>query len=188
MDWDHIPRVRIAAALLRAGEVVAYPTEAVWGLGCDPLNGAAVSRILDLKGRALDKGLILIAANAKQLLPFIDRLDDRALASLGGQRPVPTTWLVPASLRVPHWLTGGRRTIAVRVTGHPVAAALCRVFGGPIVSTSANPQGMPPARSGLKVRQYFRQGSVHILAGALGRAARPSEIRDLATGNVIREG
>ena len=188
VNWELTPRLRIAAAMLRAGEVVAYPTEAVWGLGCDPLNEQAVARILELKGRAMAKGLILIAASTGQLTPFVAALRPEERARLEEERAVPTTWLVPASRRAPDWLTGGRDSIAVRITRHPVAAALCRVFGGPVVSTSANPGGMAPAKTALRVRHYFRSEGLYILAGPLGGANRPSEIRDLRSGDIIRPG
>jgi len=188
VNWERNPRIRIAAALLRCGEVVAYPTEAVWGLGCDPGNHEAVDRVLAIKGRAATKGLILIAASPGQLLPYLDELAQDELARLAEVRAVATTWVVPASRHAPPWVTGGRATIAVRVTRHPLAAALCRVFGGPLVSTSANPQGKPPARTALKVRQYFRGAPVHVVPGPLGGASQPSEIRNLHSGDVLRPG
>ena len=188
MNWEHNPRIRIAAALLRCGEVVAYPTEAVWGLGCDPGNVGAVDRVLAVKGRAAAKGLILIAASSAQLLPYLGELSPDEVLRLGEARPVATTWVVPASRHAPPWVTGGRATIAVRVIRHPLAAALCRAFGGPLVSTSANPQGKPPARTALKVRQYFRGAHLHVVPGPLGGASQPSEIRDLHSGDVLRPG
>lgn len=188
VNWEHNPRIRIAARLLRAGEVIAYPTEAVWGLGCDPGNRAAVERILTLKHRAETKGLILIAANAFQLRPYVGELSAEEFSCLEEARAVPTTWVVPAAVKAPRWLTGGRTTIAVRVTRHPVAAALCLAFGGALVSTSANPQGKPPARTPLKIRQYFRGGQVYSVPGPLGGASKPSEIRDLRSGNILRPG
>lgn len=188
MNWEQNQRIRIAAKLLHHGEVIAYPTEAVWGLGCDPLNQAAVTSILDLKGRAQSKGLILIAASALQLRPYLGDVRQEDIDRLTEVRAVPTTWVVPASRHTPHWLTGGRDTLAVRVTTHPLAAALCRVFGGPLVSTSANPQGKPPAKTAFKVRQYFRDAPVCIVPGALGGAVKPSEIRDLRNGSILRPG
>jgi L-threonylcarbamoyladenylate synthase len=188
VNWEQNQRIRIAARLLRNGEVIAYPTEAVWGLGCDPLNQSAVARILALKGRAQSKGLILIAASAAQILPYLGRLCDGDVDRLTAPRAVPTTWVVPAARQVPQWLTGGRETLAVRITTHPMAAALCRVFGGPLVSTSANPQGKPPAKTAFKVRQYFRDAPVCIVPGALGGAVKPSEIRDLRNGSILRPG
>jgi L-threonylcarbamoyladenylate synthase len=188
VNWKQNLRVQIAARLLARGEVIAYPTEAVWGLGCDPMARDAVAALLALKQRPEAKGLILIAARPEQLLPFIGDLSSDELARLASAGPVPTTWVVPASDLVPSWLNGGRSTLAVRVTRHPLAAALCAAFGGPIVSTSANPQGKPPAKTALKVRCYFPADSVHVVAGPLGKAAKPSEIRDLRSGEILRPG
>ena len=167
--------------------MIAYPTEAVWGLGCDPRNPAAVAQVLTLKQRAAAKGVILIAASAEQLAPYLGPLPETARQRLAQRRPVPTTWVVPAAPLAPAWITGGRDTLAVRITDHPLAANLCRAFGGPVVSTSANPGGKPPARSALRVRGYFAD-QVYIVPGPLGGAAKPSEIRHLLSGDVLRAG
>lgn len=182
------PRIRLAARALRAGGVVAYPTEAVWGLGCDPDDEAAVARVLALKGRAPDKGLILVAAEPAMLRPYLRGLGRRDLARMAATWPGPVTWLVPDNGRASPLVTGGRGTLAVRVTAHPVAAALSRAFGGAIVSTSANPQGLPPAVRLREVKAYFGAGVDHCTPGRVGLRRRPSEIRDLRTGAVIRPG
>jgi len=186
--WTRHYRIRRAARAIAAGGVVAYPTEAVWGLGCDPLSRDAVMEVLELKGRQVTKGVILIAADLDQLLPFIGTLDaaERQRLAVAGDRAV--TWVVPASAQAPAWVTGGRDTIAVRITRHPVAAALCCVVGTALVSTSANPQGHLPARSAMKVHQYFHGRLADITPGAVGRAAKPSEIRDIRTGHILRSG
>lgn len=188
MNWDKNPRIRLAASALHCGEIIAYPTEAVWGLGCNSLDQLAVTKLLALKSRQEAKGLILIAASATQLLPYIHGLSDEEIQRLSSVTQVPTTWIVPVSQWVPRWITGGRDTIAVRVTRHPLAAALCRVFGGPVVSTSANPQGKPPAKYAYKVRRYFRHRQVYLVPGPLGGANKPSEIRDLRSGEILRPG
>lgn len=188
MNWDLSPRIRIAARLILSGEVVAYPTEAVWGLGCDPMNAEAVEHLLWLKKRPIEKGLIVIAANADQLRPYLGAISADELRRLSEATPTPTTWVVPTSPLVPKWVTGGRKTLAVRVTRHRLAAALCRQVGGPIISTSANPQGRPPAKSAMKVHGYFRNEQVYVVPGPLGKAGKPSEIRDLRSGEVLRSG
>jgi L-threonylcarbamoyladenylate synthase len=165
--------------------VVAYPTEAVWGLGADPLNRDAVEEILRLKQRSVDKGLILVAASTEQLNFLLEHLSPAQRAVLTASWPGPRTWLVPHQQRVPPWICGKFDTVAVRVSAHPVVTALCQVFGGPIVSTSANPQGLPPARYGYRARQYFAD-AVFYAPGQVDRTARPSEIRDLRTGQIIR--
>lgn len=178
--------LRRALHVLRQGGVIAYPTEAVYGLGCDPLDGAAVQRLLELKGRLLHKGLILIAAELSQLLPLIQPPSADRLQLLRESWPGPVTWVVAARPELPFWLRGNHTTVAVRVTGHPLAAALCRAFGGALVSTSANPAGLPPARSPLAVRRYFGGRVNQILHGATGGLRRPTEIRSLADGRVLR--
>lgn len=180
-------RLNHAARLLRRGGILAYPTEAVHGLGCDPWNGAAVGRLLAMKDRAPDKGLILIAAEFSQLRPFVLDLPEERMAEILATWPGPHTWLLPARPEVPSWLTGRFDTLAVRVTAHPLAAALCRAYGGAIVSTSANRAARPPARTPWRVRLALAPHRPDaILGGACGGASRPSTIRDGRTGRVLR--
>ena len=187
-NWSINPRIRIAAQHLRQGGVVAYPTEAVWGLGCNPFDEEAVGRILELKDRPVEKGLIVIAADLAQIEPFIYHLDDLQRQRLKNTWPGPVTWLVPVNDMIPYWLSGQFPTIALRVTAHPVAAGLCRAFGGPLVSTSCNPQGRNPARTIHEVQRYFGGELEAITSGQVGKQANPSEIRDLLSGRVVRPG
>ena len=177
-----------AAQCLREGRVVAYPTEAVYGLGCDPSNQTAVQRILELKARPASAGLILISDRFDYFEPFVGPLEpaqlDRALATWPG----PVTWLFPRGQGVPDWLAGSHGTVALRLTAHPVCRALCAAFGGAIVSTSANPRSAEPARTAECVAEYFGDALCGIVEGHLGDEQRPSEIRDLASGRVLREG
>lgn len=177
-----------AAALLRRGGVVAYPTEAVWGLGCDPFDEAAVLRLLAIKQRPVDKGVILIAG---ALAHFDGLLDWEALQPAQRQAvldswPGPNTWIVPTTARVPRWITGSHDGVAVRVSAHPDVIALCAAFGGPLVSTSANLAGEPPAfsREALDARVLARVDGVG--AGETGGLASPTAIRDARTGARIR--
>lgn len=188
IDWSRNPRIQYAAKVMRRGGVAAYPTEAVWGLGCNPFDYIAVERLLALKDRPVGKGLILLAADIQQLEPFIDHLDDLQRQRLKNSWPGPVTWLVPDNGRAPNWITGDFSTLALRVTDHPLAAGLCRAYGGPIVSTSANPQGMAPARDPLTVRRYFGQQLDVITNGQVGKRNNPSEIRDLLSGKIHRPG
>ncbi len=181
-------RLKQAARELREGGVIAYPTEAVYGLGCDPLNAQAVLRLLALKNRPMEKGLILIASDFQQLTPFVCPLDPIIMDKINSTWPGPVTWLLPTKPETPAWLRGAHDTLAVRVTAHPQAAALCRAFGGAIVSTSANPGGRKPARNALQVRGYFGDTIDCILSGAVDPRRKPSEIRDAATGKVVRPG
>lgn len=175
-----------AVRTLHEGGIVAYPTEAVFGLGCDPLNPRAVLRLLELKQRPLAKGLILIAADIEQLTPFMAPLSTEDRARLEASWPGPSTWLVPARPETPAWLRGAHHTIAVRVTAHPLARTLCLAAGRAIVSTSANPAGRPPARTVLQVRRYFGDRFDAIVPGLLGNEPRPTAIRDLRTGETLR--
>lgn len=175
-----------ARRCFEAGGIIAYPTEAVYGLGCDPLDPYAVQRLLRLKQRPLEKGLILIAADYSQLRPYISPLDSEVMAPVLASWPGPHTWILPAAPGLPDWLSGGRDSIAVRVTRHPLTAQLCRYAGSPLVSTSANPSGHRPATTPLTVRRYFPQGIDLLLHGPLGGLSRPSQIHDARSGQTLR--
>lgn len=179
-------RLRLAADVMARGGVLAYPTEAVYGLGCDPWNQAAVTRLLAIKRRDPSKGLILIAANPEQLSPFVQWLDPGPMTEILASWPGPNTWLLPVGKQTPNWLNGRFDTLAVRVTAHPMAAGLCHAYGGAIVSTSANVADRPPARTAFQVRLWLPKGPDFILAGACGGAGRPSTIRDGRTGLMLR--
>ena len=177
-----------AAQCLRDGEIIAYPTEAVYGLGCDPGNERAVRRLLALKDRPAEAGLILIADVFEYFQPFIQPLSDEQKERAMSRWPGPVTWLIPKHENVPDWLAGEHETIALRLTAHPVCRALCAAFSGAIVSTSANPGRIEPARSKAQVEQYFGSALGGIVEGELGGQSSPSEIRDLVSGRVLREG
>lgn len=181
------PRLRHAAAVLHAGGVIAYPTEGVFGLGCRPDDGGAVQRLLELKQRPVSAGLILIAASLEQLTDWIEP-SSRELREIATPRSGPLTWLVTAGPLTPPWITGGRTTVAVRITRHAVAAGLCLASGLPLVSTSANRRGKPPARSALGARLRFGRSLDLVVGGATGGATGPTEIRDAASGRVVRTG
>jgi L-threonylcarbamoyladenylate synthase len=178
--------VQRAARVLHSGGVIAYPTEAVWGLGCDPHNENAVAQLLALKQRDWRKGVILIAADVTQLAPYLRGLPAETLAQLQHSWPGPHTWLVPNNGAAPAWVTGGRNTLAVRVTAHPIAAALCKQFGGAVVSTSANRAGKKPARSVFDVRCSFGDSIDAVVPGKLGGLQNPTQIRDVMTGEICR--
>lgn len=187
-EWSLNPRVQFAARQMRLGGVVAYPTEAVWGLGCNPFDEFAVMHLLELKERPVEKGVILLAAHIRMFEPLLKDLDDLQRQRLKNSWPGPYTWLVPNNGLVPSWITGSFASVALRVTDHPVAAGLSRAFGGPIVSTSCNPAGQEPARSIDQVRRYFGNQLNAITSGQVGHRATPSEIRDLVTGQIVRPG
>lgn len=170
---------------LRRGGVIAYPTEAVWGLGCDPNDAAAVGKLLALKKRPISKGLIVIASHFEDIEHWLEPLSEKVENRAHHTWPGPTTWLWPATADAPPWITGGQRRIAVRITRHPVAAELCATFG-PLVSTSANRSGQAPARNITEVRLRFGDDIDAVVTGAVGRNPRPTVIRDLVSGRTVR--
>jgi L-threonylcarbamoyladenylate synthase len=173
------------AAYLKSGGVIAYPTESCYGLGCDPRNPRALKHLIRLKGRSAAKGLLLIADHLKRLQPFIRSLRASDRERIQRTWPGPVTWVVPASSACSPLLTGGRATIAVRVTAHPVAAQLCRSLGMALVSTSANKSGKKPAKTAAECRRIFG-ARVRVIAGRIGQRRRPSTLIDLATGTILR--
>ena len=181
------PDIAGTVAALRAGGVVAYPTEAVWGLGCDPFDQAAVERLLAIKQRPVDKGLILVAASPAQLdgLADWDALPPERRDAVLASWPGPNTWIVPATPRVPRWITGGHESVALRVSAHPVVAALCAAFG-PVTSTSANLAGEPPARRQADLDPRLVAMLDAVCPGETGALASPTQIRDARDGTVLR--
>lgn len=186
LDMAAINRGHVA---LSAGKVIAYPTESVWGLGCDPWDERAVMTLLHLKQRPVAKGLILIAASIAQIEPFLAGLTpdqrDTVIATWTDPSAPASTWLVPLTPDIPTWISGAHDRVAVRVTRHIEAQALCRAFGRPIVSTSANPSGDPAALDAETVTRYFGD-QVQIVPGPTSGAQQPSIIRDAITGEVLR--
>jgi len=178
--------LRIAARALHDGGIVAYPTEGVFGLGCDPLNPDAVDRLLQLKGRPANKGLILLGSSFRQIAPYVAEPGAEQMKRVVKTWPGPHTWVFDAADDTPWWITGGRETVAVRVTAHPEAAALCEAFGGAIISTSANRAGMPPARTPLAIRHQLPGEIAVTLHGNLGGLNRPTTIQDARTGRTLR--
>lgn len=179
-------QIQRAAAALREGGVVGYPTEAVWGLGCDPDNDDALATLLRLKRRDPAKGVILVAASIEQFVEWLEGLPAVQHASLAASWPGPNTWLVPHNGRSHALVHGAHDRVALRVSAHPLVAALCEAFGGPIVSTSANVASEAPAMSADEVRATFGSRLDALVEGELGGRERPSTIRDLASGRILR--
>ena len=182
-----ISQLRISAAtgVIAAGGVVACPTEAVWGLSCDPDSEPAVRRLLQLKRRPVSKGLILVAASESQFGFLLQGLPRGQREQLSESWPGPNTWLVPHHGRVQPWIHGDHDTVAVRVSAHPTVKKLCKL-AGPLVSTSANPSGLKPAKSLLRTRCYFHGSIDYFVPGGVGDAEKPTEIRDALTDRLIR--
>lgn len=181
--------LQTAATTLKQGGVIAYPTEAVWGLGCDPFNQQAVLKLLALKQRPVAKGLILIAANVEQIEPYLQLLtsqERQRVLETWQQSTIPTTWVVPVSAEFPEWIRGEHLSVAIRVSKHPPVQALCSAFGGAIISTSANITGQATAQCPDEIVRIFGSELSYILAAELGGNKNPSQIRDARTGTVLR--
>ncbi|QXX96281.1 L-threonylcarbamoyladenylate synthase type 1 TsaC [Serratia marcescens] len=189
MNSELSPNLLSIIDALHQQQVIAYPTEAVFGLGCDPDSEQAVNALLALKQRPWEKGLILIAADYAQLKPYIDdsALSEQQRATMFASWPGPVTWVLPARRETPRLLTGRFSSLAVRVSDHPLVQLLCRQYGKPLVSTSANLSGLEPCRSADEVTRQFGE-AFPVLAGEVGGRLNPSEIRDVLTGEQIRQG
>ncbi|CAK9886464.1 MAG: Threonylcarbamoyl-AMP synthase [Candidatus Erwinia impunctatus] len=174
---------------LQRGEVIAYPTEAVFGLGCDPDDESAVMNLLKLKNRSVEKGLILIAADYQQLVSYVDDalLSAEQKSRIFASWPGPVTWVFPARTDTPRWLTGKFSSLAIRVSDHLPVIGLCQAFDKPLVSTSANLTSFPPCRNIDEVRLQLGT-TFPALDAATGGRLNPSEIRDALTGQLIRQG
>lgn len=176
---------RYLADCLHLGDTIVYPTEAVWGLGCDPADQGAVAKLCAIKGRDAGKGLILIAATAAHLQYWLPHLSIDQLNALQSHGRRPTTYVIDHQGNVPDWVSGGRPTVAVRLTDHKAVAKLCDAFEGAIVSTSANYSGNQSTTMRGQVAKYFKPLS--IAPGELGGATRPSTIINFDTKQVLRK-
>lgn len=174
------------AEVIQQGGIIAYPTESVFGLGCDPLHEKAVKKILAIKKRQIDKGLILIASEWKDVCHYILPIEPSKLTSVMSTWPGPVTWAFPASNLVPAWICGDKNTVALRITDHPIARQICQLLKMAIVSTSANRSGEEPARSVLAVQEMFEQEIDLIIEGEVGSLGQPTPIRDVFTGQYLR--
>jgi len=171
------------------GGVIAYPTEAVFGLGCDPDNPQAIKKLLNIKNRPVEKGLILLAGDFKQLLPYLDisQLSEEQIAIVLSRWPNSITQVLPAKPKLSQLLTGKFNSIAVRITDHPDVVALCQATNRPIVSTSANLTGQPPAKTWQQVQQQLEGKVDFILKSETLGYSKPSQIIDGLTGQVLRQ-
>ena len=136
----------------------------------------------------MSKGVILVTATMEQLEPFLKGLTGDKLETLNASWPGPNTWVIPHNGHCPDWIRGEHDSLAVRVSAHPVVQALCSAFGGPIVSTSANPAGLPAATTADDVKAYFSGEPLIYAPGEVGDNANPTQIRDLMSGQVVRAG
>jgi len=183
-------RINITKAVnaLKSGGVIAYPTEAVFGLGCDPMDEKAARKLLALKNRPEHKGLILVAANFTQLQPYLTTLSPALFDKVMQSWPGPINWLLPVNPSSPKYLRGKFHLQAVRVSNHPVVQALCNKFGGAIISTSANTSRRPAAKTVLQVRRYFTNQLDYVVNETVGDQKIPCEIRNSLTDHIMRSG
>ena len=179
------PRTRQLMHLIFAGDVVACPAEAVWGLSCDPFSEETVLNLLAMKSRVMCKGLIVVAAEEWMFEPLLAELSPGQRMELTMSWPGPNTWLVPNRGVFPTWITGDSDEVAIRITSSPALRALSLAVGGPLVSTSANPSGSQPARHAFQVVRYFGPGLARSI-GAVDLEKRPSVIRRIMTHEIIR--
>ncbi len=178
-------KIRLAVKKIKAGEVIAYPTEAVFGLGCDPLNEEAVFHLLALKKRSVDKGLILIASSLTQLEPYL-QLNSAISSQIEAASSEPITWLIPCQTWVPEWLTGNHSKLVVRVITHPTAKLLCEEYGAPLISTSANIHTKPPATHLWIVQKNLENRKVFVLPGQVGNLKQVTPIYDILSKQQFR--
>lgn len=174
-----------AAAAIRRGEVVVYPTETVYGLGTDPFSESAVRRLYAIKERDASNPVLLIVDGLDQLREVVREVSVTAEAYARRFWPGPLSMLFPRSRRLPDVLTGGLDEVCVRWTSHPLARSLCREVGHAITSTSANLSGQPAARSLEDVKLEGLGGKVD---GGLLPPSLPSTVFDPSTGSILREG
>ncbi len=178
-----------AAKVVKSGGVIAYPTEAVYGIGCDPLNAKALSRVLEIKARDPKKGLIIVAASWKQVEPFIEvsLLPKNFLQESKKFWPGPVTCVLPARENIRGILTGARDTIAVRISAYEPVRKLCDACGSALVSTSCNISGNEALRSYDDVVKIFGTNTFdYIVDAPCGGNTKPSQIRDGLTGKILR--
>ena len=177
--------IRYASHQIQQGGVIAYPTETVYGLGCDPLNADAINTLCQLKQRDINKGLILLSSSLELLEDYIQPLNQQDQQKIAKVQQ-PTSWIVDKSATTPDWLTGKHDTIVIRITSHPVVKKLCRHLGYPLVSSSANTRGNKPALNALQLRRYFHNELDALIISSETSSGQPSTIRRLHDDHMIR--
>lgn len=181
-----LPQLRQAAEVIGEGGVVAYPTESCFGLGCDPDNVTAIKRILEIKRRSRNKGLILIADRFARFRKYLEDIEPAVQQAALASWPGPTTWLWPARPATSPWLIGDHDTLGVRVTNHWIAAKLSQLGASALVSTSANRAGQKMLRTSRQVAQEFNGEVDFIVNASIGSMTAPSRIVDCRSGDILR--
>lgn len=178
--------IDLATQHLSMGQVIAYPTESVYGFGCDPFNPTAVAHLLKLKQRHVGKGLILVTHDFSIIESLVQPVEPILLSRVHSTWPGPVTWVFPATDAAPKWITGDNESIAIRISAHPLIQSLCRAHGKPIVSTSANTSGQIPATCARTVKMMFGDQTPFLINGPVGQLQKPTTIRDVMTGEILR--
>ena len=166
--------------------VFAYPTEGVWGLGCNPFSEKAVKKLINLKKRPKNKGIIVLAGSLQQLLPFTQHLSDKLKKRMNSKWPGPHTWLVPSSPDIPKWLIGPTGLVALRLSDHKTVIELTESLNMPICSSSANISGQEPAKNSDEIRTFFGN-KVLIIEGELGGLKKPTPVQNLESKEWLRK-
>ncbi|VAW34577.1 Threonylcarbamoyl-AMP synthase [hydrothermal vent metagenome] len=178
--------INLAVAAVRTGGIIAYPTESVFGLGCDPFNQQAVTQLLSLKQRPVNQGLILIASHIQQILSLIQPKQPQDLARALKTWPGHCTWIFPKSTLVPTWISGDYDTVAIRVSNHPVVVQLCKQLNHALVSTSANISNQNSLNSIKDIKATFGDKIQFYLDAPIGNEQKPSTICDAHSLKAIR--
>lgn len=179
-----------AAEIIKNGGLIGYPTETVYGLGADPHNAEAIQKIFIAKGRAEDKGIILLIRGVDDLSTLVRAISPTAQILIEAFWPGPLTLVFRANRDLSPALLGGRDTIALRHSSSPIATQLLTVLGGPLTSTSANRSTEPPARSTCEVENALGEHLDLIIDGGPSASIIPSTLIDVSTDSAIllREG
>lgn len=180
--------ILMAARIVKRGGIVVYPTDTVYGLGCDPFNEEAVRRLFKVKRRS-DKALPVLALNLKNA-ERIARFSEEARKVAQRFWPGGLTLVLPKKEALPSIVTVGLKSVAVRVPSHPVALKLIDLCGGLLIGTSANVSGNEPSATAQEAQKQLGGAVDTILDGGAATLMKPSTILDLTQGvpNVLREG
>lgn len=171
-----------ASEIIKNGGNAIYPTEGIYGIGCDPFNESSVENIFKVKGRDLTKNFIILASNINYLKRIIDNNFFKSKALIDGSF---TTWVIPTNKDCPPWLTTNK-SIAIRITNHPVVNELCLNLGGPIISTSANCSNHKYINDITTIENIFDGKIDCIVKGQLGNEKKSSIIKNILTNEILR--
>jgi len=179
-----------AAKWIRAGYVVAIPTDTLYGLAADPFSAAAVARVFDVKGRVADRALPLIAADVAQIASRLGPLSETAARLADRFWPGPLTLLMPAARQLAREVSGGTGTVGVRVPADAIARAVCTACGHPVTATSANLSGAPAAVAADDVEHALGDRIEFMLDAGRTPGGAPSTIVDVTAGEprLVRAG